>query len=194
MRKGQVGKKAFTLIEVVVVLIVASLLIGILFRVYRTTADISLRIKHQKQLWVGIVTMQTVLQNIVDTHTVDYETLSTYTRWGNPWWTQRLPLIAEDTQKATLEITASGQLVFTTYTWSALVWSASILWWDILLSGATFIVSPYRDPKIQWCTGTTVQCFNNIIHPGFWLIGKAYPRLYTQLVFPIHTFFSFLKR
>jgi prepilin-type N-terminal cleavage/methylation domain-containing protein len=49
MRKGQV-KKAFTLIEVVVVLVVASILIGVLFRIYRTTADIALRIKHQKQL------------------------------------------------------------------------------------------------------------------------------------------------
>ena len=51
MRKGQiVAKKAFTLIEVVIVLIVASLLIGILFRVYSTTADIAMRIKYQKQL------------------------------------------------------------------------------------------------------------------------------------------------
>jgi type II secretory pathway pseudopilin PulG len=43
-------KKAFTLIEIVIVLITAAILIGILFRVYTTTADIALRIKHQKQL------------------------------------------------------------------------------------------------------------------------------------------------
>jgi prepilin-type N-terminal cleavage/methylation domain-containing protein len=52
MRKRQITKKAFTLIEIVVVLIVTALLIGVLFRVYRTTADIALRIKYQKQLGV----------------------------------------------------------------------------------------------------------------------------------------------
>ncbi len=142
MRKGQIiPKKAFTLIEIVVVLIVFALLIGVLFRVYLTTADIALRIKHQKQLWIGIVTMQTVLQNIVDTHTIDYQTLDTYT-WGTtPWWTQRVPLITEDKQKAVLELTNSGQLIFTTYSGNALIGSASVLWGDVILSWTTFIIA-----------------------------------------------------
>jgi prepilin-type N-terminal cleavage/methylation domain-containing protein len=51
MRKNTV-KRAFTLVEVVIVLIVAALLITVLFSVYRTTADVALRIKYQKQLGV----------------------------------------------------------------------------------------------------------------------------------------------
>ena len=192
MRKGQI--KGFTLIEIVVVLVTAAILIGILFRVYTTTADIALRIKHQKQLGVWVVTMQTVLQNIVDTHTIDYNALIWYTRNTTPWWTNTVPLIDELQQKSTLLINWSWELVYTTYSGGALVGSASILWIDVTFSGATFIVYPYRDPKITWCTALTIQCFNEINHPWFWLIGKLYPKRYNQIFLPIHTFFSFLKK
>lgn len=193
MRKGQI-KKAFTLIEIVIVLIISAILIGILFRVYITTADISLRIKHQKQLWVWVVTMQTVLQNIVDTHTIDYNALSWQTRASTPWWTNTVPLIDDSLQKSSLNINGSWELVYTTYSWSAMIGTASILWIDVSFSGATFIIYPYRDPKIWWCNGTTIQCFNQINHPWFWLVGKLYSKNYTQLFLPIHTFFSFLKK
>ena len=194
MRKGPVGRKGFTLIEIVIVLITAAILIGILFRVYTTTADIALRIRHQKQLGMWVVTMQTVLQNIVDTHTIDYNTISWYTRNTTPGWTTIVPLIDESLQKSTLEINWSWQLIYTTYSGGSLVWSASILGIDVSFSGATFIVYPYRDPKIQWCTASTIQCFDQINHPWFWLIGKLYPKRYNLMFLPIHTFFSFLKK
>ncbi len=80
MRKGQIVKKAFTLIEIVIVLIITAILVGILFRVYLTTADIAMRVKYQKQLGMSLVTTQTILQNIVDTNTIDYVALS-----GTTW-------------------------------------------------------------------------------------------------------------
>jgi len=55
MRKGQIVKKAFTLIEIVIVLIITAILVGILFRVYLTTADIAMRVKYQKQLGMSLV-------------------------------------------------------------------------------------------------------------------------------------------
>ncbi len=82
MRKGQIVKKAFTLIEIVIVLIITAILVGILFRVYLTTADIAMRVKYQKQLGMSLVTTQTILQNIVDTNTIDYVALS-----GTTWTT-----------------------------------------------------------------------------------------------------------
>lgn len=193
MRKGSI-KKGFTLIEIVIVLITAAILIGILFRVYTTTADIAMRIKHQKQLGMWVVTMQTVLQNIVDTHTIDYNAMTWYTRNTTPGWTNKVPLIDETLQKSTLEINWSWELVYTTYSGWALVWSASILGIDVMFSGSTFIVYPYRDPKIDWCTAPTIQCFKEINHPWFWMIGKLYSKNYDQLFLPIHTFFSFLKK
>jgi prepilin-type N-terminal cleavage/methylation domain-containing protein len=194
MRKRQVGQKGFTLIEIVVVLVISAILIGILFRVYTTTADISLRVKHQKQLWMWVVTMQTVLQNIVDTHTIDYNTMSWYTRNTTSWRTNMIPLIDDAQQKSTLQINWSWELVYTTYSGWALVWSASILWTDVSFSGATFIAYPSQDPKITRCTASTAQCFNQINHPWFWLIGKLYPKRYDKMFLPIHTFFSFLKK
>lgn len=80
MRKGQIVKKAFTLIEIVIVLVITAILVGILFRVYLTTADIATRVKYQKQLGMSLVTTQTILQNIVDTNTIDYVALS-----GTTW-------------------------------------------------------------------------------------------------------------
>jgi prepilin-type N-terminal cleavage/methylation domain-containing protein len=106
MRKGQI-KKAFTLIEIVIVLVITAILIGILFKVYTTTADIAMRVKYQKQLGMSLVTTQTIIQNITDTHTVDYEALSGSTWDSTPGWTKTLPLQSVDNKKAVLTITAS---------------------------------------------------------------------------------------
>lgn len=93
MRKKQL--KGFTLIEILIVLVTASLLIGVLFRIYQTTADISVRIKHQKQIGTAIVNMQTILQNIADTHTIDYKAVSGNAAISADGWTHIVPLIDE---------------------------------------------------------------------------------------------------
>ena len=49
MRKNRV-KKAFTLVEIVIVLIVISILIGVLFQVYSAIAQVAVRIRLEKQV------------------------------------------------------------------------------------------------------------------------------------------------
>jgi prepilin-type N-terminal cleavage/methylation domain-containing protein len=49
MRKARV-KHGFTLIEIVIVLVVLALLIGVLFRVYKTISDISVRMRYEKTM------------------------------------------------------------------------------------------------------------------------------------------------
>jgi hypothetical protein len=170
------------------------LLITVLFSVYRTTADVALRIKYQKQLGVWVINLQTNVQNILDTHTIDYMTLSWY-RWGsNTWWTKSVPLLSEDNQKALLELDGSGWVQFTTFSGTALVWTASLLPPDMFLSGATFVIMPARDPKIDRCKASVNECFSYIIHPGVRMIGWLYPTQYDRISFPIQTFFSLLKK
>ncbi len=186
MRKGQIVKKAFTLIEIVIVLIITAILVGILFRVYLTTADIAMRVKYQKQLGMSLVTTQTILQNIVDTNTIDYVALSGTTWNTTPWWTKTLPLINADRQKNVLTITASGGLELVTTSW-AVVMTAAILSPDVLLTWATFIIAPVTEP-------TSEKLFSRIYHPGFWFIGTMKNTNYNKINFPFHTFFSFLQR
>ena len=149
---------------------------------YRVTADIAVRIKYQKQLWSAVVTMQTVLQNIIDTHTVDYSWLSGNARLASQWWTQNIPLLDATKQKTALAFSgwvlsyknASGVVI-------------SLLWPDIIFTWQTFILSPTTNP-------VTEPLFSRIYHPGFWLIGTVKPIEYNEINFPVHTFFSFLQK
>ena len=72
MRKNTINKKAFTLVEILIVLVITAILIGVLFQVYRNIADVSLRVRYEKDIGNKVVTMQTMIQNIIDTHTIDY--------------------------------------------------------------------------------------------------------------------------
>jgi hypothetical protein len=187
MRKKQL--KWFTLVEVLIVLVAAGLLIGVLFKIYTTTAEISVRVKHQKQVWTAVVTMQTILQNIVDTHTIDYTVISWALIWWWTWaittdgWTQFIPLIDEYQHTGiSLQITSSGELLYVNTSGSA-----SLLGNNVYLSGATFILSPLQNPSIE-------PQFSRIYHPWFWVIGVLSPYGDTKISFPVQTFFSLLRK
>lgn len=187
MRKKQLAW--FTLIEVLIVLVAAWLLIWVLFKIYTTTAEISVRVKHQKQVGTAVVTMQTVLQNIADTHSIDYKAVSWAIVWWGTWavtadgWTHVIPLLDENQQTGvSLKITSSGQLLYVNASGAA-----SLLGDDVYLSGATFIVTPLQNPSTQ-------SQFSRIYHPGFWLIGILSPYGDGKISFPVQTFFSLLKK
>lgn len=187
MRKKQLTW--FTLIEVLIVLVATWLLIWVLFKTYTTTAEISVRVKHQKQLSLAIVNMQTILQNIADTHMIDYKAVSGSLVWGgsgaitNQWWTQKIPLIDELQQTGiSLQLTASWELLYVNSSGSA-----SLLWPDVYLSWATFIITPLKSPYAE-------GQFNRIYQPWFWLIGLLTPKGDARITFPIQTLFSLLKK
>ena len=52
MRENRImqKKKAFTLIELIIVMVVAAILFGVLFQVYASITQISLRVRFQKEL------------------------------------------------------------------------------------------------------------------------------------------------
>lgn len=60
------------MVEILIVLVITAILIGVLFQVYRNIAEVSLRVRYEKDIGNKVVTMQTMIQNIIDTHTIDY--------------------------------------------------------------------------------------------------------------------------
>ena len=185
MREKRINR-GFTLIEIVIVLVILALLIWVLFRVYRTIAEISLRVRYEKNMGNSIVTMQTILQNVVDTYTVDYPTFVAMPQsQSTPWWTYNIPLRANDSSLASLMLSGGELLLSTISGW--VVHTASLLWPENIFTGATFVLSPITDPAKE-------RNFSQIYQPGFWLIGTLQPKKYPLLHFPVHTFFSFLQK
>lgn len=183
MRKNAIVKKAFTLVEILIVLIVTALLIGVLFQVYRNIADVSLRVRYEKDIGNKVVTMQTMIQNIIDTHTIDYSGIVQNTL--QPWWMTTLPLRTQDDKPATL-VLQDNALMFTSTTGDETT-TVSLLWDDVQLLNATFILMPITNPQQE-------SSFNAIYQPGVWVIGTLSPVGYDGAMFPLQTYFTTLQR
>lgn len=188
MRKSTV-KKAFTLVEILIVMVIAVLLLGVLFQVYRNISDVALRVRYEKEVGNKIVTMQTILQNIFDTHVIRYDALTGVTWNWEQWWTNTIPLSTTDNIQAQLTLD-SGAIVYTTFTW----WvpnSAAILGSNAILSQATFVIMPLSDPQIT-------NTFSQIYQPWVWLIWSLtltdYKTTNTAITFPVQTYFTTLQR
>ncbi len=179
------GKKAFTLVEIMIVLVIASILIGVLFQVYRRITDVALRVRYEKDIGNKVVTMQTLIQNVIDTHTIDYNAFTGITWTPKPWWTTKLPLLTLDNKPATL-IIQSGALLFTTTSGNTKN-TVSLLWDDVQLLKGTFVIMPITNPAEE-------SSFSKIYQPWVWVIGTLAPINYTGLVFPLQTFFTTLQR
>lgn len=191
MRKNRV-KKAFTLVEIVIVLIVISILIGVLFQVYSAISQVAVRIRLEKQVWIKVVHMQTLIQNIIDTNRVDYTQLKT-----NNWWTTTLPLIHTDQKTGSLSINSSWRLIYTTMSWEA-VQETSLLGDEIVLTGASFVVTPLKDPNLpsENPIGSQEQkdAFLAIQQPWVWMLGRLTPLVEPKIQFPIQTFYTFIQK
>ncbi len=193
MRKNRV-KKAFTLIEIVIVLIVISILIRVLFQVYSAIAQVAVRIRLEKQVWIKVVHMQTLMQNIIDTNRVDYTQLKT-----NNWWTTTLPLIHTDQKTGSLSINSSWRLIYTTMSWET-EQVTSLLGDEIVLTGASFVVTPLTDPNassdpnIQWDIDARKKAFLAIQQPWVWMLGRLTPIIEPKIQFPIQTFYTFIQK
>lgn len=194
MRKNRV-KKAFTLVEIVIVLIVISILIGVLFQVYSAIAQVAVRIRLEKQVWIKVVHMQTLMQNIIDTNRVDYTRLVT----GDNWWTTTLPLIHTDQKTGSLSINSSWRLIYTTMSWETNE-ETSLLGDEIVLTGASFVVTPLTDPNapsdsaIQWNIDARKKAFLAIQQPWVWMLGRLTPIIEPKIQFPIQTFYTFIQK
>lgn len=66
-------KKAFTLAEILIVLVLFGMLAGIIFKTYTTISQVSFRIHQEKQVAKEALLLSQVLENLAQDHTIDYK-------------------------------------------------------------------------------------------------------------------------
>lgn len=149
-------KKAFTLIEVLIAIVLAGILFTLIFRAYVSITQIATRLENEKKLNAEIAFMTETVQNIADTYQIDYS------QYGNSlvssdWWTKTLYLTGGDATWAMLVFSGDTLLWIRNNTGTTLITS-----WIASISAGSFEVIPFT----QLPTAT----FLDIQHPGFWLI------------------------
>lgn len=66
-------KKAFTLAEILIVLVLFGLLAGIILQTYTTISQVSFRMHQEKQIAKEALLLSQVLENLAQDHTIDYD-------------------------------------------------------------------------------------------------------------------------
>ena len=172
-------RSAFTLIEMLIVLVVVGLLMWVLFQVYQSISRVSLLVRTQKDIGSSLVQVQTILQNVCDTHTLDYGAIS-----GNlipsQWMTQTLML--RDRLWSGVVIFFSGDMLYMTQWWN----TVSLLWPSVRMEHGMFTVFPLKP--------ASEATFDDIYKPGVWVRGVLRPAQMSGLALPIQTYFSFLSQ
>lgn len=92
------SKKAFTLIEVLISLVIIALLVGVIFGIYTSILKLSVRVEQEKNLNNELLFASQTIQNMVDTYDLD---LGFYFSWNNgvideKGYTDTLALISPD--------------------------------------------------------------------------------------------------
>lgn len=66
-------KSAFTLVEILIVVVLFALLSGIILQTYSTITKVAFRMEQDKELAKETLILSQVLQNIAEEATIDYE-------------------------------------------------------------------------------------------------------------------------
>ena len=190
--------KAFTLIEILIVLIIVSLLSIVLFRTYSTVSEIAFRLQQEKYVMQDTLTFVQILQNSADTAKIDYPRYG-YELMTNSGLVDHLYL--RDAQwsfalytsgtcvSGNAEITGFTSLQLANPCWLYLQRTGSALALTdpshVLVSHALFKIIPYEDPQavLSWDDTSDQIAFLRLRQPGFWLFMNAYsPRFWPQWI------------
>lgn len=186
-------KSAFTLVEMVISLSIVSFLTILLFQGYRTLADISLRVEHQKNLTTESVFFLQNLQQLVDNSTVDYSRYDLDQLKQQHWYVTWLYLSWSDGQWYHIMLSWSDCLwyrcwvVLHTQSWSALLLNPQ----KVGVQSLKFRIIPYS-PKLY--DGFLEN--DQISAPWFWLIMQIgiyryQPSWAFDVAYDIQQFYTF---
>lgn len=94
------NKKAFTLMETLIVVLILWILSVVLIRAYITISQIWLRIQQESTVTQEILTVSEIFQNISEKNTIDYQKYAyEYWTWyisNHKWFTDKLFLTGQD--------------------------------------------------------------------------------------------------
>lgn len=179
-------KKAFTLLEMLLVVIIVWLLAGVLFRTYISMSEMSFRVEQEKRLNQELLFSSQILQNLANDYQIDYDKYGTDlndNNWISTW----------------LYLTWNGIWVFVYWSWNCLSLEDDItntwcsLWMDknlesiqitsddVYITQPLFKIVPYL-PSLQYsdennCNSNYITC---IYDPWFWVIFDMYSRWYND--------------
>ena len=202
-------KKAFTLVEIIIVIVIFALLSGAILRTYTTITKIAFRIEQDKELAKEVLILSQVLHNIAEEATIDYEkyqakgidlkqekgiTDTLYLTWGMRTDTEIASV--GDCEKSSNLYTSSYQTEKSEFSGCKLLLTKeyapdtaiTLLWnGNINQSKMKFKVIPYLPNNQQ-------DSEIDIGKPGFRILGSIYSAFYNpqrrenKSVFPIQLF------
>jgi len=159
-------KKAFTLIEVLIAIIIAAVLFTLVFRAYVNITQISARLENEKKLNAEITFLTETVQNIADIYQIDYNAYGSTLNASN-WRTDTLYLTGNGATGTKLVFSGPNLLRITNNTTTELISTgiANLYEWS-------FRVIPF--------TQLPTDGFLDIQHPGFRLVAGLRSARYKQ--------------
>jgi len=140
--------KAFTLVEIMIVIIVVWLLFWILTKVYILSSKLYVYQKHVKNVEKDILFFNQNLQNLVDTTEIDYDKYSSL--GDNSWFTGTLYLKDKD---KTYKLFLSGDLIYLNNIPLTSKWVTSV-------KSLVFKIIPFKNPyDVLWYGQDAMQPF-----------------------------------
>lgn len=179
------NKKAFTLIEITLVVVIIGVLAWVLFKTYITMSQISFRVEQQKVVNQELLFVSEFLQNIANSNQIDYskyEDQLVVNKWMTnilymTWWEWEISVFAsgncvnldQSVDREVLDVWCNlflnrdGKDIKLTSDW-------------VYLTEALFKIVPFADEKsylqdIRLCDSNYLACIDD---PGFWFISTIY--------------------
>ncbi len=185
-----INKKAFTLIEIILVMSIIGLLAGILFKTYITMSKISFRVEQQKIVNQELLFVTETLQNLANRNEIDYARYGSgdSSLVGTRWLTNVLYMTWED---GMISVFSSWDCISLNddvsrdnlTTWCSFILNKDdkniVLTKDLVyITDALFKIIPFADEAsyIQYpalCESNYLAC---IWDPWFWFIANIYNR------------------
>jgi len=187
-------KKAFTLLEMLIVIVIFWIFSAVLFRTYNIISDISFRIEQQRKVNEELLFLSEILQNFANRNSIDFDAYEN--AWiselkNSKWFTGVLYLSGEDWK---FHIFSSWECVdFSELPNTSQLWSGCALYLQkdneanpvkltdssVYFTRAKFKIIPYSD---KYFTENTSLCDTNyfacVNDDGFRLFVDVYPKMY----------------
>lgn len=195
-------KKAFTLAELIVSIIIMSILVVIIFRIYIDINNISVRVENEKILNNEMLYLMQVLQNVADSNDINF---SYYNSWSydlieHHWIVDNLNMIWEDWEikiylkwdciDSVDDIKENECWVEMEKNWESFAVTDKD---KIYVRKLYYKIIPYEDINDYWLD------FENIKHNWIWMYWDFYVKRYNKhswifdVSMKVQTFFNIRK-
>ena len=187
-------KKAFTLIELLIVICILSLLVFVLFKAYNTVSEVSFRVEQQRKVNEEVLLLSEIVQNFANRNSIDFEKYDTSLNDAK-WFTGILYLSWEDGRfsiYSSWDCVDFGQLPAydNLQNWCSFYlqkddWSLPVQITDdsVYFSSVKFKIIPYFDDYFNsdesLCETNYFACVND---DWFSLFVDVYPKYYNGAV------------